>query len=151
MQAISDTCSVVEAGSMPDWSKFRFRTPGFGVIPKFFLKERLGLNSMEVSLNMIPPGSGMPLTHRHQENEEVYVFLSGEGEFQADGKVFPIQAGTCVRCAPETSRSWHCVGAEPLYFVVIQAKADSYGPLATTRDGQRCDDPVLWLQPGPTA
>ena len=113
MQSISTSYSVVEAGPMPEWSNFRFRRPGIGSIPKFFLKERLDLSAMEISLNMLPPGIGMPFTHLHRENEEVYLFLSGEGEFQADGNLFPIRAGSCIRCAPEVSRAWRNTGSEP--------------------------------------
>lgn len=145
MQSIkASSCTHVDAGPMEEWHKFRFRRPDIAVIPKFFLKEKLDLTSMEVSLNMLPPGVGMSFTHRHQENEEVYIFLSGVGEFQADGQLTPIRGGSCFRCAPEVSRSWRNTGAEPLVFVVIQAKANSYGPGSTVEDGRLAEDTVLW-------
>jgi len=97
----------------------------FQVDGKVFLREILGLSGMEVSLNALPPGGACSFLHAHKQNEELYVFLSGEGEFQVDGKVFPVEAGSAVRVAPEGMRAWRPTGSEPLSFLVIQVKAGS--------------------------
>ena len=136
--------AVHEAGPVADWGAFRFEAPGLPAIAKYFLKERLGLTGMEVSLNSMPPGQGMPFVHRHRRNEELYLFLSGEGEFQSDGEVRPVRAGTCVRCAPAVGRAWRNTGREPLVFVCVQAPAGAYGPGKTVEDGELADEAVRW-------
>jgi len=142
MQATS--FSVYEAGAISGWNHFQFTTASGLKIPKGFLKNELGLTSMEVSLNWLPPGAGMPFTHRHQVNEELYVFLTGSGEFQAGDEVFPIKPGTCVRCDREVDRAWRCTGEEPLTFLCIQAPAGGFGPKANIEDGMRGSVPVAW-------
>jgi mannose-6-phosphate isomerase-like protein (cupin superfamily) len=64
---------------------------------KAFLKEVLGLTGAEVSLGTLDPGQAVPFFHAHKGNEEVYIFLSGEGTFQVDGDTFPIASGSVVR------------------------------------------------------
>ena len=145
---------VLQVGGMPEWSGFAYtRFPSRPPVAKRFLKNELGLTSMEISLNHMKPGDGMPFVHRHRENEEVYLFLDGAGEFQADGELHPIQPGSCFRCAPAVGRAWRNTGSTPLVFVVIQAKDESYGPLGHTQDGELVREPVLWRkgEPAPTA
>ena len=142
MQATSS--SVYEAGSTADWNQFKFTAPSGAIVPKGFLKNELGLTSMEVSLNWLPPGAGMSFTHTHEKNEELYVFLTGSGEFQLESEVIAIKPGTCVRCNREVNRAWRCTGDEPLTFVCIQAPANGFGPKATIEDGQMGTVPLAW-------
>ena len=140
---LTATTRVHQAGPMHQWSGFRFVHGNLPPAAKEFLKEPLAMNGMEISLNSMLPGQGMPFVHRHRENEETYLFLSGTGEFQADGEVFAIEPGTCVCCAPEVGRAWRNTGADELLFVVIQAPNQ---PMATSKvaDGERVDEPVRW-------
>jgi mannose-6-phosphate isomerase-like protein (cupin superfamily) len=140
----SNSFAVFEAGPLSGWNHFQFQAPNGTNIPKGFLKNELGLTSMEVSLNWLPPGAGMPFTHQHRRNEELYVFLTGSGEFQIENDVYPIQPGTCVRCDRQVNRAWRCTGDEPLTFLCIQAPADGYGPKSTVEDGRRGTVPVAW-------
>jgi mannose-6-phosphate isomerase-like protein (cupin superfamily) len=128
---------------MHQWSGFRFVHGNLPPAAKQFLKEPLAMNGMEISLNSMLPGQGMPFVHRHRENEETYLFLNGIGEFQADGEVFAIEPGTCVCCAPEVGRSWRNTGAGELLFVVIQTPNQ---PMASSKvaDGERVDEPLCW-------
>jgi oxalate decarboxylase/phosphoglucose isomerase-like protein (cupin superfamily) len=34
-----------------------------------------------MSLNVVPPGKGMPFLHRHQQNDEVSFVVGGRGQF----------------------------------------------------------------------
>lgn len=136
--------SVFEAGPTAHWSSFRLDIAGLPGMSKLFLKDRLGLTGMEISLNSMAPGEDMPFVHRHRDNEEVYVFLSGDGELQADGRLIPIRAGTCIRCGPAVRRSWRNSGTGPLIFLVIQAKAGSYGPTRAVEDGELVPEKPLW-------
>ena len=118
------TCA--QFGAPGQWGEHGYVHPRLGEVKgKVFLREILGLSGMEVSLNALPPGGACSFLHAHKQNEELYVFLSGEGEFQVDGKVFPVEAGSAVRVAPEGMRAWRPTGSEPLSFLVIQVKAGS--------------------------
>lgn len=136
--------SIYEAGSTSDWKHFQFETLNGLTLSKSFLKNQLDLTAMEVSLNSLPPGASMPFTHRHQINEELYVFLTGSGEFQIEKEIFLIKPGTCIRCDREVHRAWRCTGNEPLTFIVIQAPAGGYGAKATIEDGIKGDLPLAW-------
>lgn len=112
---------------------------------KLFLKKELGLTGMEVSLNKMLPGEGMPFYHTHQANEELYVFLKGKGQFQIDGEVIDVKEGTVIRVAPDGIRAWRNNSSEELYFIVIQAKADSLSG-ENISDGKGTGAPVNWTE-----
>ena len=131
-------------GSPDQWMEHGFMHSRLGkVAGKVFLRETLSLSSMEVSLTALPPGASVPFLHAHHQNEELYVFISGEGEFQVDGEVFAIGAGSSVRVAPGGMRSWRAKGTEPLTCLVIQAKAGSLEQ-ATGEDGVLGENVPVW-------
>ena len=137
--------SHLVVGPLSGWSGFNFVHPPSGMsLVKRFLKRDLGLSSMEISVNAMQPGEALPFRHRHEQNEEVYIFLDGEGEFEADGERFPIGPGTVVRCAPGASRSWRNTGDRPMPYVCIQARAESYGPGHTVTDGRPGEGKPGW-------
>jgi mannose-6-phosphate isomerase-like protein (cupin superfamily) len=93
---------------------------------KLFLKQVLGLTSSEISFNSLPAGKSVPFYHKHRVNEEIYVFLSGQGEFQVDDQVCWVHEGTVLRIDPEGVRRLHNSSTEQdLLYVVIQARANS--------------------------
>src|SRR4051812_32216919 len=80
--------ALARIGSASELSRYGIRHPLVGgTIPgKLFLKEILGLTAMKISFGMIPPQTSLPFYHKHQQNEEVYLFLNGAGQFQVDGE-----------------------------------------------------------------
>lgn len=68
------------------------------------LKEKLGLTSCEVSLNELPAGAEVPFYHAHQQNEELYLFLEGDGAIELDSQKLAIKANDAVRVAPSVMR-----------------------------------------------
>ena len=111
---------------------------------KYFIGANLGLTGCEVSLNRLPAGKGMPFTHIHQKNEELYIVLRGNGTFYLDGKEFPISEGSLVRVAPAGERAWQA-GDEDLYFICIQAEVGSLTQ-ATLEDGIRTATKTSWMK-----
>lgn len=112
---------------------------------KVFLNQILGLTSSEISINKLPPRTSMPFYHTHRLNEEIYLFLKGEGEFQIDGKVLPISEGTVVRVSQEGERCWRNTSeTEDLYYVVVQARAGTYEG-HTVADGVGVQKRVSWV------
>lgn len=134
-----------EAGPAADWPTWEFAHPAFSrpTRGKLFLRERVRLTGMEVSLNSLPPGAAVPFLHTHRAHEELYLFLSGSGEFVVDGERFAVQPGTVVKVDPAGARSWRNSGEMPLTYVVVQAKADSV-TCDTIADGEVVKDVAPW-------
>ncbi len=129
MKKIGDNFSFAELGPFEKIDQYIFKHPKLteGVAGKKFLKEELGLTSMEVSLNKFPAGTSMPFGHKHRANEELYLFLKGKGEFCVDGEWFEVQEGSAIKVAPNGVRTWRSSASEELLFIVIQAKAWTLG------------------------
>ncbi len=98
--------AVADLGLFSQLDQFTFEALGNPVKleGKVFLKQILNLTSAEISLNHLPPGKSVPFSHKHRLNEEIYIFVRGQGEFQVDDCVFPLSEGTVVRVAPEGER-----------------------------------------------
>lgn len=138
--------TAADLGDFMSLDHFTFAHPAvpFEVEGKVFLKERLGLTSAEISLNKLPPHMAVPFSHRHTQNEEIYVFVKGQGEFQIDDHRFPVREETVVRVAPEGVRCWRNLSEEPLYYIVVQAPAGGYQSAGTISDGIAVPKPVRW-------
>ncbi len=131
----SNSYAAATYGGLSAWAGLSTTHPKLGRVPgKHFLRSELGLTGMEVSVNSLAPGGAVPFSHRHKQNEELYLFLSGAGQMMLDGEVIEVRAGTAVRVAPAVVRCWRNTGEEPLTCTVIQAKAGSLTQ-ATAEDG----------------
>ena len=60
-----------------------------------------------------------------KQNEEVYIFLKGEGVFTVDGKGIQVKEGSCVKVLPAASRTLENSGEGELQFICVQAKEKS--------------------------
>ena len=100
------TC--VHAGPMEGWAQFRLEPPDVPLPArgKLFLRNLLGSAGLEMSLNVVPPGKGMPFLHKHQQNEEVYVVVGCRGQFLVDGECIDVAEGSVVRISPPAARAW---------------------------------------------
>lgn len=117
-------CSVVNIGTLDNLGEHSYFHSALNVEikGKVFLGEILKASGMEISFQMMPPQMGMPFFHVHHENEELYVFLKGGGEFLADDRVIPVEEGSVVRVAPAVRRSWKNTSDVPMVVMVIQAR-----------------------------
>ena len=106
--------------------------------------EALGLTGSELSFNYTPKGGFTPFVHTHKRNEEVYIVLSGEGQFMADGEEFPIQEGSVIRVTPAAERAIKA-GNTDLCYICIQAEAGSLKQ-ATNDDGVLTEGKASWMQ-----
>lgn len=135
------------AGPMAGWAQFQLDPPA---VPrpakgKLFLRNLLESAGLEMSLNVVPPGSGIPFLHKHRENDEVYVIVGGQGQFQVDGECIDVKEGSVVRVGPPAARAWRNNSEAPLYFLCIQYRADSVIK-GGTLDGQGVEDKPVWLK-----
>ena len=142
MKKSGSNFSFVDFGSFAHTDQHVFEHPKLAkkVAGKQFLREELDLTSMEVSINKCPPGDSMPFIHKHRENEELYLFLKGKGEFCVDGEWFDVQEGSAVRVSPDGARTWRSSKTDELIFIVIQAKAG-------TMKGSTIEDGIPVPQP----
>lgn len=139
--------AVTHAGPFSQLDQYSFEVPGnsMKLSGKVFLNQILNLTSAEVSINSIPPGKSIPFYHKHRLNEEIYIFVQGEGEFQVDDHVFSIQEGSIVRVDPEGERCLRNTSdAENLCLIVIQSRVDSH-PDCTIEDGFSIEKRVSWV------
>ena len=117
--------------------------PGMEIQGKVFMGQTLQTTGAEISFQSFAPGKETGFLHTHQTHEELYIFVSGKGEFQADGQVFPVGEGSVVRGAPEGKRSVRNNGTEPLIMICVQYKAQTF-TAQDAADGQLLQEPVKW-------
>lgn len=117
--------------------------PGMEIQGKVFMGQALQATGAEISFQSFAPGKETGFLHTHQTHEELYIFVSGKGEFQVDGQVFPVAEGSVVRVAPEGKRSVRNNGTEPLVMICVQYKANAFTAQDAT-DGQILQEPVKW-------
>jgi mannose-6-phosphate isomerase-like protein (cupin superfamily) len=110
---------------------------------RVMLKENLGLTGAEVSVNRLPAGESIPFVHAHKKNEEVYLFIKGQGLFWIDGEAFEVGEGATVKVAPAGGRCLKADENEDLYYICIQAQEHSLTQ-ATREDGIMLDAKVDW-------
>jgi mannose-6-phosphate isomerase-like protein (cupin superfamily) len=94
-------------------------------------RRELGLTSLGMGLVDIPPGESIP---EHDETgrdqEEVFVFLSGQAVIVIDGEEHAVRAGTYVRLDPRLRRTVRNTGAEPASVLIVSAPTTSgYEPM----------------------
>lgn len=82
------------------------------ILGGFFLRARaaLGVSSFGMQILQMPPGGGdFYPNHDHADSgqEEVYVVLSGEADFEIEGERFHVGPETAVRVGPTTHRRIH--------------------------------------------
>jgi uncharacterized cupin superfamily protein len=104
--------------------------PGFRKI-----RSALGVTAFGVNAVVLPPSWVTP-RHRHERQEELYLVLDGEIEFDLDGHRQTLGRGGLAKVDPGTMRSLRNTSdtAEATYFCV--GGADGY----VGRDGVRPDD-----------
>ena len=118
--------TAYESGQRNNWPAHTVELPGLGEIPgKLFLKDIVGFTGCEISVNSMAPGTGMPIFHQHQQNEEIYIFIQGKGQLQVDGEVIEVKEGSIVRISPEGERIWRNNSDEPLLYIIIQVRENS--------------------------
>ena len=113
------------------------------VAPGMEMGQTLQTTGAEISFQSFAPGKETGFLHTHQTHEELYIFVSGKGEFQVDGQVFPVGEGSVVRVAPEGKRSVRNNGTEPLIMICVQYKAQTF-TAQDAADGQLLQEPVKW-------
>jgi len=75
-------------------------------------------SNMIMGIVSFPPGSD-PGTHRHEVEEEIIYVVSGHGETNVGGKVYPLAPGVAVFTEPGVEHGVKTLGDEPLVLVSV--------------------------------
>jgi mannose-6-phosphate isomerase-like protein (cupin superfamily) len=102
--------------STSDTTTYRFPTH-----TNLLVMDRADATASESFISLMEPGESPPL-HKHDDTEQVFFVLSGEGrlEIGEDAQDHgPIRPGDLVRIPPGTYHRVPCVGDEPLRYLVV--------------------------------
>jgi mannose-6-phosphate isomerase-like protein (cupin superfamily) len=100
-----------------------------------FGRSPLGARDVGVSHWRYEPNLRSPFAHRHREQEEVIVVISGSGRMVLDGELVELAPWDAVRVAPRVARAIES-GPDGLELVAIG------GPATEARDGEPAE--VEW-------
>jgi mannose-6-phosphate isomerase-like protein (cupin superfamily) len=95
--------------------------PKFDLSPDLearFAHDDLGGETTALSYQRLAPSFRIPFGHKHAEQEEIYVLLSGSGRMKLDDEIVEVKQWDAVRIASDTMRGFEAGpdGAELLAF-----------------------------------
>ena len=81
-----------------------------------FARKALDCERSGLSLQRLKPNRRSPFAHRHQDQEEIYVLLSGSARVKLGDEAHELRAWDAVRVSPQTTRAFQAgpEGAEIL-------------------------------------
>lgn len=141
--AAAENFTAVNVGKLNRLNDYVLEMGDIRIPGKVFGGNATEASGSEFSFQVFAPGSETGFLHTHKTHEELYFFLSGTGEFQVDGKVFPVTEGCVVRVAPAGRRSVRNNGSEPLIMLCIQYKGNSF-TADDAADGTILAEKVEW-------
>lgn len=136
--------SAISVGALNELSDYVLELgPEVKIPGKVFGGAALGATGGEFSFQVFQPGTESGFLHTHKNHEELYFFLSGKGEFQVDGEVFPIAEGSVVRVNPAGKRSVRNNGTTPLVMLCVQYRGNTFTS-EDAADGVILNEEVKW-------
>lgn len=142
--ASSTNYSAINVGKLSELNDYVLElSPEIKIPGKVFGGAALGATGGEFSFQVFQPGTETGFLHTHKQHEELYFFLSGNGEFQVDGEVFHVQEGSVVRVAPNGRRSVRNNGSEPLVMLCVQYRGETF-TADDAADGVILNEQVKW-------
>ncbi|HEY7836528.1 MAG TPA: cupin domain-containing protein [Solirubrobacteraceae bacterium] len=104
--------------------KFGFGESGEAHFPR----EELQARTIGLAYHMLKPGMRSPFGHRHEEAEEVYVVISGDGRMRLDDEIVDITALDAIRVAPRVARAFEA-GPKGLTVLAFGPRHESDGEM----------------------
>ena len=136
--------SAISVGALNELGDYALELgPKVKIPGKVFGGAALGATGGEFSFQVFQPGTESGFLHTHKNHEELYFFLSGKGEFQVDGEVFPIAEGSVVRVNPAGKRSVRNNGTIPLVMLCVQYRGNTFTS-DDAADGVILNEEVKW-------
>lgn len=93
-----------------------------------FAGEDLETEDTGFSFHRLRPGKRQPFGHKHEEAEEVYVVVRGDGLFKLDDEIIEVERLDAIRVAPQVTRAFEA-GDEGLEVIVFGPRHDGDGAL----------------------
>lgn len=134
---------VIEIGNPDEWhSHYGGFVPARSRDGRRVVDHELDAQFIGMTANALQPGEEAGYWHTHSRLEELYVVLSGSGQFALDDDVVDVGPGTIVRVGQNVWRNWRatpdsegelrwlCIraGGEPLQRIPDDATRDADRP-----------------------
>jgi mannose-6-phosphate isomerase-like protein (cupin superfamily) len=98
-----------------------------------FGRKHLQSEHLGVSYFRYGPGYKAPIGHRHREQEEAYVVVSGSGRIRLDDEIINLRQWDVVRVAPQVVRAFEG-GPDGLELIAVGADRPEGGDGEMIRD-----------------
>ncbi len=114
---------------MADYTKINLKNevedqaPKFGLAPHIearMARVPLELEKCGISYQRLAPNFRLPFGHRHKQQEEIYVLVSGSARIKLDDEVIDLRQWDAVRVPKDTMRSLEA-GAEGAELIAVGA------------------------------
>ncbi len=136
--------SAINVGKLSELNEYVLElSPEIKIPGKVFGGTALHTTGSDFSFQVFQPHTETGFLHTHKNHEELYFFLSGQGEFQVDGQCFPVTEGTVVRVAPQGERSVRNNGSLPLVMLCVQYRGHTFTETDKT-DAEILNKTVTW-------
>lgn len=142
--ATASNFSAANIGKLSELNDYVLQLgPDVKIPGKVFGGAAIGATGGDFSFQVFQPGTETGFLHTHKKHEELYFFLSGQGEFQVDGQVISVGEGSVVRVAPDGRRSVRNNGTAPLVMLCVQYRGATFTE-EDAADGVILDEAVTW-------
>jgi uncharacterized cupin superfamily protein len=112
------------------------QAPNFGLSPNLetrMARDPLGMENSGVSYIRIAPGFRIPFGHKHKQQEEVYVVVSGSARIKIEDEVRELKQWDAVRLHRDTVRGFEA-GDEGAELIAIGAPNTGPGDAEVMQD-----------------
>jgi len=142
--ATASNFSAANIGKLSELNDYVLQLgPDVKIPGKVFGGAAIGATGGDFSFQVFQPGTETGFLHTHKKHEELYFFLSGQGEFQVDGQVISVGEGSVVRVAPDGRRSVRNNGTAPLVMLCVQYRGATFTE-EDAADGVILNEGVTW-------
>ncbi len=121
--------SLNESTEIAEQRNFAFETIAFNrviahggsqpILTRRVLEAKMGTAVNFIDFTIVPAGSDIGV-HTHDDNEEMYIIISGEGEMEVYGQRRPVGPGHVIANRPGGSHGLRNTGETDIYMVVIE-------------------------------
>jgi uncharacterized cupin superfamily protein len=111
------------------------QAPNFGLSPNLefrMARVGLGLQNSGVSYLRVAPGFRLPFGHKHKQQEEVYVLVTGKARMKLEDDVKELKQWDAIRVPKDTMRSIEA-GDEGAEFLIVGAPNTGPGDADTVQ------------------
>lgn len=142
--ATASNFSAANIGKLSELNDYVLQLgPDVKIPGKVFGGAAIGATGGDFSFQVFQPGTETGFLHTHKKHEELYFFLSGQGELQVDGQVISVGEGSVVRVAPDGRRSVRNNGTAPLVMLCVQYRGATFTE-EDAADGVILNEAVTW-------